>query len=766
MATHLSPPLNGLGVITNLYEYLWSRDELDARPQVTIPDTVLYRNGKPKRWYFTSTNGEVKRKNGTNVTVLKVEEEFTKKAFGCDVIATFIRTSMGDAPGAGGESGAGAAAEGGDGEEEEGGEGGGSPTRGGTEAGPFQPTIEYLDREAFHAFLYNRKGRAHESGLLQRFVQPKGTRNTMIRSIWSPKVCLLERRENNRKLADTRYDIYERSVTFEGTELNTRSAPVRGSILPPQLQRLNDAIVDHIKEVSFSKYCIARLVLNFKVDYRGKLVLVFCSALRLSAPSGSVPPLDFDVQLAVPSHVRLFNSTGYAQASALRMTFQCPSCPLIVEESRTYEIPYKTVIAHFRRVKQEASEELMMADQDGREPSMAALETTSAVAGLFNSTATESMWLPSTNQQRSPSKMGQESGAAAEGAILIGLGAGGSAQTVDKVDALVVPPTIAYLHPSLGVDAYLRFERDPLFLFKTANVCESCYLGYAGVATNLMEAQMGRGAGGMQTTSAAGATQGKSWANRGRIAHQTATSTRRMQEVLERRAKAQRAQEERRRRTTKAQTGKQLLRSGMNASAGRATMDLRQPMPSLPKPIDLDSMPARTNGGGGSSTIAGRENDFFHELYQSPNLNQSHPLKHMAMVEDVRRRATMGDGRDEEGGGGGDSVHLPQLPASKTVGRGGARSRRGVPAKLVPYATLQTVLQNPADAKGKAKAKARSRRRKAAYQAPAHGEGLAAMSPKGSFPVMKESASALQHRQFLMETLKLVHNQLEADEDE
>tara|TARA_B110000977_G_C10698663_1_gene346440 strand:- start:228 stop:482 length:255 start_codon:yes stop_codon:yes gene_type:complete len=84
----------------------------------------------------------------------------------------------------------------------------------------------------------------------------------------------------------------------------------------------------------------------------------------------------------------------------------------------------------------------------------------------------------------------------------------------------------------------------------------------------------------------------------------------------------------------------------------------------------------------------------------------------------------------------------------------------------VPYATLQTVLQNPADAKGKVKAKARSRRRKAAYQAPAHGEGLAAMSPKGSFPVMKESASALQHRQFLMETLKLVHNQLEADEDE
>ena len=47
MAAHLPPPLDGAGVVTNLYEYLWSRDELDARPQVQIPDTVLYVAGKP-----------------------------------------------------------------------------------------------------------------------------------------------------------------------------------------------------------------------------------------------------------------------------------------------------------------------------------------------------------------------------------------------------------------------------------------------------------------------------------------------------------------------------------------------------------------------------------------------------------------------------------------------------------------------------------------------------------------------------------------------
>jgi hypothetical protein len=38
----------------------------------------------------------------------------------------------------------------------------------------------------------------------------------VIRALWSPKVCLLERRQNIRKLMDTRFSIYERAVTYEG----------------------------------------------------------------------------------------------------------------------------------------------------------------------------------------------------------------------------------------------------------------------------------------------------------------------------------------------------------------------------------------------------------------------------------------------------------------------------------------------------------------------------------------------------------------------
>lgn len=39
----------------------------------------------------------------------------------------------------------------------------------------------------------------------------------IVRAIWSPKVCLLERRLNTKQLHDQRYGLYERAVTYEGS---------------------------------------------------------------------------------------------------------------------------------------------------------------------------------------------------------------------------------------------------------------------------------------------------------------------------------------------------------------------------------------------------------------------------------------------------------------------------------------------------------------------------------------------------------------------
>lgn len=87
----------------------------------------------------------------------------------------------------------------------------------------------------------------------------------MVRAVWSPKVCMLERRENILKLHDTKHSLYERTVTFEGEEYNSRVDPVRGKSLPVQVQAVCESIVNHVAEVSFQKLKINRMVLNLKV---------------------------------------------------------------------------------------------------------------------------------------------------------------------------------------------------------------------------------------------------------------------------------------------------------------------------------------------------------------------------------------------------------------------------------------------------------------------------------------------------------------------
>ena len=78
MADITSFPLDGDGIIENLYHYLWSKDEFDrSASHVRIPDTVVYRYRQPMYWYFTSKlDGTLKRKNKSNMSNAKIEKGF------------------------------------------------------------------------------------------------------------------------------------------------------------------------------------------------------------------------------------------------------------------------------------------------------------------------------------------------------------------------------------------------------------------------------------------------------------------------------------------------------------------------------------------------------------------------------------------------------------------------------------------------------------------------------------------------------------------
>jgi hypothetical protein len=124
MKISCDPFLQGDGIKISFFHYLWMknrghnkeyekgcREEAPPRknsnctPQLRLPDTVIFRLGRPWQWYFTSERGghpSILRKRKQNLNVEKVQEIFLRKGRAAnkgwldshnDVIAYFISSS-------------------------------------------------------------------------------------------------------------------------------------------------------------------------------------------------------------------------------------------------------------------------------------------------------------------------------------------------------------------------------------------------------------------------------------------------------------------------------------------------------------------------------------------------------------------------------------------------------------------------------------------------------------------------------------------------
>ena len=112
----------------------------------------------------------------------------------------------------------------------------------------------------------------------KQILEPSDGRNNMTRAMWSPKVCLLERRMNRLALSGCRYDMYERAVTFEGHDFHFEPTPVRGSSLAGKVHEIADSIVQHVAAVTNDRINISHLALNLRLTT--KTACTFVSLLR------------------------------------------------------------------------------------------------------------------------------------------------------------------------------------------------------------------------------------------------------------------------------------------------------------------------------------------------------------------------------------------------------------------------------------------------------------------------------------------------------
>ena len=179
-----------------------------------------------------------------------------------------------------------------------------------------------------------------------------------MRSIWSPKVCLLERRVNLKHLQDQRYGLYERAITYEGPEYYSAAAPLRGSVLPSQVQRTCENVVSHVAEVSYQKLRIRRMVLNFKVDARDRLWLLWSSSIRLEPPGGTLrsaqlatEAVNIDTIVRLPQNIKLADKPSHTGTFLTpEVSVNCISCGRCAPADQFHPVQYKTVIAHFEQL--------------------------------------------------------------------------------------------------------------------------------------------------------------------------------------------------------------------------------------------------------------------------------------------------------------------------------------------------------------------------------------------------------------------------------
>lgn len=416
----IRPGLEGDGVCDRLFELLWRRDLLsDSSLELRIPDTVIFRYSAPSVWYFTSVDGTIKKKSKAKMNCDHIVAEFCKRSSPSEIVACYISCAKGDSSALGAVLHL-----------------GGDANDSGLAAGT-RTTIEYMNREELHDFLCNRQT-VRPDGILQRFIEPKGDQNNMIRVLWSPKVCLLERRVNKKKLSETKYDVYERAVTFEGPDFLSQVTPVRGPALVLQVHDVADSIVQHIAAVSGDGLRISRMALNFKLDNRDRLWLMFASSVRMrdelrkATQLGQVDsllqqgltntPLDADVMLKVPDHVRRVGTTMASRPMSLQCTCRCPTCAEKVEAGSLCDVTYKVIIEYEEQKH-----------------------------GPIKQPLPVSLWPPGHSKVEDPQRQPEPE----------------------------VPKTITQIHPRLTAAEYARFRHDVAFLYKVATVCEACYLRFS-----------------------------------------------------------------------------------------------------------------------------------------------------------------------------------------------------------------------------------------------------------------------------------------------
>lgn len=290
-------PLEGDNVVTGFYNFLSKKNSKTMKPchNIIVPDTIVFEHNFPRGWYTTDIKArEIMRRQGRDLDASTIEKGFTANVSdSCPIVATYLCMQEEDL---------------GNGETET------------------KTLVEVFNKDTIGEFLARK---TKHKGILQKFIHPKGYNNSVLEAVWSPRICMVQRRTNKYPVSDKKRaegDPFSTVVTYEGPNYLSEQGSVSGNIAE-NAKRLCGHIVQHFYYTE-QKF-ITRMVLYFKVDAKDRLWFLWCGSLRV-ADRGA------NSEMAVSLTTNFCEPTGAGSCDEDRMLWEADQAHLRVTNDEMF----------------------------------------------------------------------------------------------------------------------------------------------------------------------------------------------------------------------------------------------------------------------------------------------------------------------------------------------------------------------------------------------------------------------------------------------
>jgi hypothetical protein len=317
MPSTVLPPSDRPAIHTGMYEALFTNSANAALPlQVFVPQTVVYRFGRPAAWYSTVRDPAtgrfvVQKRRTTALKTTLILHKFLSEGFVDQDRDPRLAVPV-SAAGPQGQSSTPSERQRKP-----------SPPRRRTDSCPATPFIamfmsitgemRFFDEQQLKAFVLLAASEDRD-GVLQQLVLPSeaGQHFDAIRVHWSPSVCCVDRRRNrfaSRKATNGRRataDDYVHMETFDGPDfVGSEEHPVTSTRNLAVLSNQAAAMAAHFTAVTSGQYVIDSMAITVRLTASAEVVLLWADCVRVS----EVIPVARNAAAALPPPPVLMSSS-------------------------------------------------------------------------------------------------------------------------------------------------------------------------------------------------------------------------------------------------------------------------------------------------------------------------------------------------------------------------------------------------------------------------------------------------------------------------